>query len=128
MTIKLMKNTKHNTTTIDEYISLHPEEIQRILRRLRAAIRAAAPDAEERISYRMPAFWQNGNLVYFAAFQNHIGFFPTSSGIDHFKGELADYKTSRGTVQFPLDRPLPYELIKKIVKFRVDENKMRRPG
>lgn len=108
--------------TIDEYILSVPPEIQETLKKLRKVIKESAPDAEEKISYQMPAFALNGILVYFAAFKNHIGFFPTSSGIDAFKNELTEYKTSKGTVQFPLNKPLPYELISRIVKFRVAEN------
>jgi uncharacterized protein YdhG (YjbR/CyaY superfamily) len=108
--------------SIDQYIASAPKEVQGKLREIRKAIHEAAPEAEEAISYRMPAFRQNGVLVYFAAFKDHIGFFPTSSGVAAFKDRLADYKTSKGTVQLPLDQPLPIELIKEIVKFRVEEN------
>jgi uncharacterized protein YdhG (YjbR/CyaY superfamily) len=117
-----MKDKKVVPATIDQYIEDFPEEIQVILSKLRAAIRKAAPQAVERISYQMPAFYFNGNLVYFAAFKNHIGFFPTSSGVAAFKKELTKYATSKGTVHFPLDKPLPLDLIKRIVKFRVKEN------
>jgi uncharacterized protein YdhG (YjbR/CyaY superfamily) len=109
-------------TSIDEYISAFPEDIQEKLQNIRLTIREAAPDAEETISYQMPAFRQNGILVYFAAFKNHISFFPTSSGIEKFKVDLAAYEGSKGTVKFPLDKPIPYDLIKLIVKFRVEEN------
>jgi len=110
------------TESIDEYISSFPKEVQKILTQVRATIRKAAPSAEETISYSMPAFKQNGNLVYFAAFKNHIGFFPTSSAIAAFKKELAGYKWAKGSVQFPFDEPLPLGLITKMVKFRVKEN------
>ena len=110
------------SNSIDGYIANFPEEVQRKLRELRAAIKAAAPGAEEKISYMMPAFALNGTLVYFAAFKKHIGFFPTSSGIRVFQRELAAYETSKGTVRFPLDKPLPLKLISRIVKFRVAEN------
>ena len=103
---------------IDEYIQGFPEETQKILQQLRAAIKKAAPKSEEVISYAMPAFKQNGVLVYFAAYKNHIGFYPTSSGIEAFKDELSKYKSSKGAVQFPIDKPLPLTLISKIVKFR----------
>lgn len=109
-------------SSIDDYIGAFPEDVRRRLRDLRAAIRAAAPDAEERISYRMPAFTLNGNLVYFAAFKDHIGFFPTASGVAAFKRDLAPYETSKGTVRFPFDRPLPLKLIARIVRFRAAEN------
>jgi uncharacterized protein YdhG (YjbR/CyaY superfamily) len=111
--------------SIDEYIAGFPGDIQKTLESLRATIKAAAPGAEERISYQMPAFTLGGNLVYFAAFKNHIGFFPTSSGIAAFKRELAPYACSKGTVRFPLDKPLPLALIRKIVKFRVAESKKK---
>jgi uncharacterized protein YdhG (YjbR/CyaY superfamily) len=108
--------------TIDEYIESFPKDIQAILSDLRQAIRGAAPQAEEAISYQMPAFKQNGILVYFAAFKTHIGFFPTASGVEAFKEKLSDYETSKGTIRFPIDKPLPLELVKEIVRFRVKEN------
>ena len=107
---------------IDEYIAASPEEVQPILQKIRETIHNAAPDAVETISYAMPAFAQHGVLVYFAPFKHHIGFFPTGSGIAAFQGELGDYKTSKGTVQFPLDQPIPYDLIRRIVQFRMKEN------
>jgi len=106
---------------IDEYISRHPKDVQRLLKQLRMAIRKAAPSAKEKISYSIPTFYLNGNLVHFAAFTNHIGFYPTSSGIKAFKKELSAYKTSTGTVRFPLDEPLPFRLVSRIVKFRIRE-------
>lgn len=108
--------------SIDEYILQFSPPVQETLKTLRRVIKEAAPDAEEKISYQMPAFVFNGILVYFAAFRNHIGFYPTASGIEAFKGELSEYKTGKGSVQFPIDRPLPYNLISDIVKFRVTEN------
>jgi len=108
--------------TIDEYIESFPKSTQATLRELSQAIREAAPQAEETISYQMPAFKQNGILVYFAAFKNHIGFFPTASGVLAFKDKLSAYETSKGTVRFPLDQPLPLDLVKEIVRFRVKEN------
>ena len=113
---------KRQYKNIDEYIAGFPEDIQAILQNLRRVIHKAAPEAQETISYSMPAFKQNGILVYFAAFKDHIGFFPTSSGISAFTKELASYNTAKGTVRFPLDKPLPVNLIKKIVKFRAQEN------
>jgi uncharacterized protein YdhG (YjbR/CyaY superfamily) len=106
----------------DEYIKQFPEKQQAALEQIRKAIKAAAPVAEEVISYNMPAYRQNGMLVYFAGYENHIGFYPTPSGITAFKKELAVYKGAKGSVQFPLDKPLPTGLIKKIVQFRVKEN------
>lgn len=108
--------------SIDEYIATFPEDIQALLEAVRATIKAAAPDAKELISYQMPAFAQNGNLVYFAALKNHIGLYPTSSGIAAFKDELSMYEGSKGAVKFPISQPLPLELIGKIVQFRVSEN------
>ncbi len=117
-----MSTKKKQPTTIDEYISQCPEEVQPILTKIRAVIRKAAPDAVEKISYQMPSFYLKGNLVWFGAFRHHIGFYPTGAGIEAFKKELAIYKGAKGTVQFPLDQPIPYKLISKIVKFRVAEN------
>jgi uncharacterized protein YdhG (YjbR/CyaY superfamily) len=117
-----MERKKDRPTTIDEYIAQFPEDVQQILTRIRAVIHEAAPQAVERISYQMPAFYLKGNLVYFGAHKQHIGFYPTGSGIEAFKEEVAAYKGSKGAVQFPLDEPIPYELISKMVKFRVAEN------
>ncbi len=114
--------SKKRFVSIDEYIATCPESIQATLNELRATIRAAAPDAEEKISYQMPTFALQGNLVHFAAFKNHIGFYPTPSGIQAFARELSAYKSSPGAVQFPIDKPLPLKLIGKIVRFRIAEN------
>lgn len=111
--------------TIDEYISQFPPEVQEILKKLRTVIKAAAPEAEEKISWQMPTFALHGNSVHFAAHKNHIGFYPSPSGIDEFKQELSEYKGAKGSVQFPISQPLPYELVSKIVKFRVAENMNR---
>jgi uncharacterized protein YdhG (YjbR/CyaY superfamily) len=108
--------------SIDEYIATFPEDIQALLEAVRATIKASAPDAEERISYQMPTFALNGNVVHFAALKNHIGFYPTPSGIEAFKDELSMYEGSKGAVKFPIGQPLPMELISKIVQFRVTEN------
>ena len=107
---------------IDEYLERHSNEDQRLLRQMRATIHNVAPEATEKISYGIPTFYLNGNLVHFAAFANHIGFYPTSSGIAAFKKQLGRYKWSKGAVQFPKDKPLPLTLVTKIVKFRVKEN------
>ncbi|MCR6640164.1 MAG: DUF1801 domain-containing protein [Sporocytophaga sp.] len=112
----------HKFTTVDEYISTFPQEVRQILEKLRQTIIKAAPKAEEVISYNMPAFKLNGMLVYYAGYKKHIGFYPTNSGITEFADELTEYKTSKGAVQFPLDKPLPIGLITKIVKFRIMEN------
>jgi uncharacterized protein YdhG (YjbR/CyaY superfamily) len=117
-----VKTLKRRFETIDEYIAAFPRDVRDILQELRQTIRDAAPDAKETISYQIPAFQLNGNLVYFAAFKNHIGFFPTSSAISKFKKELSQYDTSKGTVRFPINEPIPLDLIRKIVKFRVKEN------
>lgn len=117
-----MDSQKGGFHTIDEYIATFPEETQKTLEALRATIRAAAPDAEECISYNMPAFALHGNLVYFAAAKNHIGLYPTSSAIAAFQQDLSAYEGSKGTVKFPLDQPLPMDLIRRIVQFRVAEN------
>jgi uncharacterized protein YdhG (YjbR/CyaY superfamily) len=117
-----MESNKKGYRSIDEYIAQFPEEVQITLKKLRAVIKAAAPDAEERISYQMPTFRLKGNLVHFAAYKNHIGFYPTPGGIKPFEHELSVYEVSKGTVRFPIDKPLPMELISKIVKFRVEED------
>ncbi len=109
-------------TTIDEYIAMYPEEIAQILTKLRKVIKEAAPESVEKISYQMPAFHLHGNLVYFGVFKNHIGFFPTPSGVEAFKDRLSDYKMSKGTIQFPFDKAIPYDLVAEIVRFRVLEN------
>jgi uncharacterized protein YdhG (YjbR/CyaY superfamily) len=107
---------------IDEYIAGFPKDVQKILKEMRAAIRKAAPEAEEKISYAIPTFALKGNLVHFAAFKNHIGFYPAPRGIEAFKKELSKYEGGKGTIQFPIDQPLPLALIRKIVKFRVKDN------
>ena len=117
-----MESNKNTVNSIDEYIAKFPEEVQRILIELRAVIKESAPDAEERISYKMPTFALKGNLVHFAAYKNHIGFYPTPNGIQAFKKELSIYEGAKGSIKFPIDRSLPLELISKIVKFRVTEN------
>lgn len=117
-----MDKNKAGFSSIDEYIATFPPDIQKILEKIRAIVKAAAPEAQEKISYQMPTFFLNGNLVHFAAFKNHIGFYPTPSGIEKFKKELAGYQGAKGSVQFPLDEPIPYVLISEIVKFRVEEN------
>jgi len=117
-----MDESKVTPSSIDEYIIKFPPEIQEKLEMLRKVIKEAAPEAEEKISYQMPTFVLYGNLVHFAAFKNHIGFYPTPSGINAFQQELSEYKGAKGSIQFPLDKPLPYELISKIVKCRVLEN------
>lgn len=107
---------------IDEYIAGFPEEVQKILHQVRLTIKNAAPDAEEKISYAIPTFSLNGNLVHFAAFKNHIGFYPAPSGTKAFEKELSIYKSGKGSVQFPIDEAMPLDLITQIVKLRVKEN------
>jgi uncharacterized protein YdhG (YjbR/CyaY superfamily) len=109
--------------TIDEYIEQYPEDIQKILKKIRSVIIEAAPEATEKISYQMPTFFLKGNLVHFAAYKNHIGFYPVPSGIEKFKEELSQYKGAKGSVQFPIDKPMPLDLIRRIVLFRVGENR-----
>ena len=117
-----MESNKVRFNSIDEYIATFPAETQKILEELRATIKAAAPEAEEKISYQMPTFALKGNLVHFAAYKNHIGFYPTPSGIEAFKQELSMYEGAKGSVKFPIEAPLPLELVSKIVAFRVAEN------
>lgn len=120
-----MEGKAASPATIDEYIALFPQDVQVILNRIRAIIREEAPQAQEKISYQMPTFYLNGNLVHFAAFKRHIGVYPTPTGIEAFQDELAAYKWAKGSVQFPLDQPIPYELIRRIVQFRVAENQKK---
>jgi uncharacterized protein YdhG (YjbR/CyaY superfamily) len=108
--------------TIDEYIAGFPKNIQKLLKEMRATVKKAAPKAKEAIKYAMPTFILNGNLVHFAAFKNHIGFYPAPQGIEEFKKELSKYKGAKGSVQFPIDKKLPLTLISQIVKYRVKEN------
>lgn len=110
---------------MDQYIAGFPPDIQAILQQIRQTVHEAAPDAQETISYQMPTFTLHGNLVHFAAFSKHIGFYPVPSGIEAFKEELAVYKQGKGSVQFPLNQPIPYDLIRRIVLFRVQENQAR---
>lgn len=117
-----MKTDPGKPTSIDEYIAGFPADVQVVLKRFRRAIREAAPDAEEVISYQIPTYKQNGMLVHFAAWKNHIGFYPGSSGVRAFKKELSKYENAKGSVQFPLDQPMPLNLIKTMVAFRVREN------
>ncbi len=114
-------NTK-KPDTIDEYIDAYPKDIQKLLKQVKTAIKKAAPGAEEVISYSMPAFKLNGLLLWFASHTHHIGFYPKSSGIGHFKKEITKYKSSKGAVQFPVNEPLPIALITEMVKFRANEN------
>jgi len=120
-----MASNRITTKDIDEYIAQFPSDVQEILEKVRMTIRENAPGADEKISYGIPTFYLKGNLVHFAAYKRHIGFYPTSSGIEKFKKELSVYKGAKGSVQFPLDEPIPYDLIAEIVRFRVKENLAR---
>jgi len=117
-----MTINKTSPNEIDKYIAGFPKDVQEIMNKVRATIKENAPAAEETINYGIPTFTLKGNLVHFAAFKNHIGFYPTPSGIEKFKKELSAYERAKGSVKFPLDKPIPYALISKIVKFRVKEN------
>lgn len=118
----IMDNKSLSYNTVDEYISLFLDDVREKLNQMRKIIKETAPDAEEKISYRMPAYFKNGPLVYFAAFKNHIGFYPTASGTEAFKEEFKPYKSGKGSVQFPMDESLPIELVKRVVRFKVEEN------
>ena len=111
---------------IDEYIAGFPPDVQATLQEIRGIIRAAAPDATETIKYRMPTFVLHGNLVHFAGFERHIGFYPTPSAIQAFSGELASYESAKGSVQFPLNKPVPFTLIRKMVEFRLKETRAKK--
>lgn len=117
-----MDEEKSYPTTIDEYISQFPEDLQQVLLRIRQVIKESAPEAVEKISYKMPAFDLNGDLVWFSVWKHHIGFYPRTSAMEVFKDELSPYEGTKGSLHFPLDSPIPYELIRKIVKVRVAEN------
>jgi len=119
---------KPTSSEIDAFIAKYPKDVQMILNKIRETIRNAAPGAEETINYGIPTFILNGNLVHFSAFKTHIGFYPTPSGIEKFKKELSKYEAAKGSVKFPLDKPIPYVLIEKIVKFRVKENLAKSAG
>ena len=120
-----MKTAIGSPKNIDEYIAGFPRDVQQVLKQIRTTIKKVAPDAEEAIKYQIPTFVLNENLVHFAAFENHIGFYPTPSSIEAFKDELSRYESAKGSVQFPIDEPMPLSLIGKIVKFRVKEARAR---
>ena len=117
-----MRTDQTAPRNIDEYIAGFPPDVQEILEKIRVTIRKAAPDAKETIKYQMPTFTLKGNLVHFAAFKKHVGFYPAPTGIEEFQKELSVYKGGKGSVRFPLDKPIPFDLISKIVEFRVKEN------
>jgi|SRR6267142_3067257 len=120
-----MKTDKIQPQNVDDFIAAYPGDVQEKLRKLRATIRKAAPKAEEAIKYGIPTFMLNGNLVFFSAYKNHIGFYPAPRGIEAFKKELSAYDGAKGTIRFPIDKALPLALIGRIVKFRVQENTKR---
>lgn len=121
-----MTDEKTPVTTHDEYFAQFPEEIREILNKIRAIIREVAPEAKEKIGYQMPGFALNGDLAYFAVHKNHIGFYPMPEGIAAFKDELSGYKMAKGSVQFPLDRPVPYDLMRRIVAYRTEQNRNKK--
>ncbi len=115
-----------NVHTIDEYIKTYPKETQVVLEQLRQTIQKAAPEAKESIAYGIPTFKLHGNLVHFGGYKNHIGFYPAPSGIEEFKKELSVYQTGKGTLAFPIDKPLPLDLVTRVVKFRVSQNQLKK--
>jgi uncharacterized protein YdhG (YjbR/CyaY superfamily) len=121
-----METSRNKFRTMDEYISKFPKNVRDVLEELRKVIRKSAPGAEETINYGIPTFKLKGNLVCFAAWKNHVGLYPGTSAIEAFKKELSPYKQAKGTVQFPLDKPIPFDLVKKITEFRVTENQSRK--
>lgn len=123
-----MNTPAQPASTIDEYIAGFPEDVREILEKIRNTIHRAVPDAAEAIKYGLPTFVLNGNLVHFGGFKNHIGFYPAPSGIEAFGSELAGYATAKGSIRFPLDKPIPYDLIERIVLFRAGENRRQAAG
>lgn len=121
-----MKTDQQKSQNIDEYIANFPPDVQVILQTIRATIHETVPEAKEAISYGMPTFKLHGNLVHFAAYKNHIGFYPTPTGIEHFAEKLAPYASGKGSAQFPVDQPIPYDLIREITLYRVEENRAKR--
>lgn len=117
-----MMKMQTSARNIDEYIADFPNDVQKILKKVRKTIKDAAPDAEEAIKYGIPTFVLNGNLVHFGGYKEHLGFYPDPRGIEEFEKELSIYRAGKGTIKFPLDKPVPYELIARIVKFRVNQN------
>ncbi len=116
---------KTDYQSIDEYINAFPRDVQQVLEGIRQAVHEAAPEAKEVISYQMPTFRQNGILVHFGAHTHHIGFYPTPSAINAFEEELAEYESAKGSVKFPLDKPMPFDLIKEMVQYKVEENRTK---
>lgn len=118
----VLSESEKSPSTVEEYIQEFPKEVQEIMQKIRSIVKEEAPEAQEKISYGMPTFSYKGILVHFAAYKNHIGFYPTPSGISKFEEELKSYKYAKGSVQFPISKPIPYDLIRQIVKTRVEDN------
>lgn len=121
-----MNTTPMTPGTVDEYIESFPADVQEKLQRIRQIIREAVPEAQETIKYKMPTYTLSGNLIYFAAFKKHISIFPAPDGDDEFNAELAAYKAEKSTIQFPIDKPIPYDLITRIVRYRLQDHLARR--
>ncbi len=117
-----MDGKMHKASTVDEYIAQYPVDVQVIMQKIRAVIKESAPQAQERISYAMPGFYQNGMLVWFGGHKDFIGFYPTGEGVEAFKDQLSGFTITKGAVHFPLDNPIPYDLVRKMVKYRVEAN------
>ena len=123
-----MDTAKQSFKNVDEYIATFPEDVQVVLQQLRQTIHDAVPDAVEAISYQMPTFKLNGNLIHFAAFKDHYGLYPTPSGIDAFQQELAPYSVAKGSIRFPKNQPIPFDLVTRIVQYRVQEMRQKGKG
>jgi uncharacterized protein YdhG (YjbR/CyaY superfamily) len=120
-----MKSTESSSQEVESFISRYPAEVQEILYKIRSIIKEVAPDAQEKLNYGIPTFTLNGNLVHYSGFKDHIGFYPTPSGVEKFKKQLSKYEGAKGSVKFPLDQPIPYDLIRKIAEFRVKEQRAK---
>jgi uncharacterized protein YdhG (YjbR/CyaY superfamily) len=120
-----MKSTESSSQEVERFISRYPAEVQEILYKIRSIIREVAPEAQEKLNYGIPTFTLNGNLAHYSGFKDHIGFYPTPSGVEKFKKQLSKYEGAKGSVKFPLDQPIPYDLIREIVEFRVKEQRAK---
>ena len=120
-----MKSNESSSSEVDDFIAKYPPDVQQILQKIRDIIREVAPEAQEKLNYGIPTFTLNGNLVHYSALKDHIGFYPTPSGIEKFKKQLSAYEGAKGSVKFPLDQPIPYDLIRKITEFRVKEQQAK---
>ena len=121
-----MEGKRVAASTVDEYIEQQPQEVQETLRKIRATIRETVPDAEERISYGIPGYYQKGQVIFFAAFPKHLSVYPAPFGVEEFKDDLARYQKGKGTLQFPLDQPVPYDLIVRVAQYRLAQNMMKK--